>query len=71
MSRKQVRGCPGRAPWGRRGRRGEEKKPAAPAGAETAAKDTSIILQLSTEQFEGKEKAPNEADSNQNQKETI
>ena len=52
-------------------RRGMKKQPL-PQGRERLRKDTSkIILQLSTEQFEGKEKAPNEADSNQNQKEAI
>ena len=52
-------------------RRGMKKQPL-PQGQKRLCKDTSIIsLQHSTEQFEGKEKAPNEADSNQNQKEAI
>ena len=48
------------------------KKTAAPAGAGTAEKGTSIIsLQHSTEQFEGKEKRDCQTNSNQNKKRTI
>ena len=45
-------------------------KTAAPAEAGTAAQNLTSV-QHGSNQFEGKEKAPNEADSNQNQKETI
>ena len=48
----------------------EDEKTAAPAGAGTAVQNQTSV-QHSSKQFEGKEKAPNEADSNQNQKEAI
>ena len=49
----------------------DEKKPL-PGGRERLRKDTSkIILQLSTEQFEGKEKASSQSNANQSEKLTI